>query len=131
MPDFPLYPNIPDMSGLLKPTIPEFKIPDFERPFSTAEEVCDYFRDLFEAFEQSLDQSEEIGVAVANFGVTRNIVVHAVAHLGPSLVIIKGTENNEPVVLCQHLSQLSFLLIPVKRTNPEEPRRVIGFGAQD
>ena len=29
--------------------------------------------------------------------------------------------------MVQHLSQLNLLLVAVKRSNPEEPRRVIGF----
>ena len=43
------------------------------------------------------------------------------------IVFYGELEDGSRVELVQHLSQLNLLLVAVKRTNPEEPRRVIGF----
>ena len=43
------------------------------------------------------------------------------------IVFYGELEDGSRVELVQHLSQLNLLLVAVKRSNPEEPRRVIGF----
>ncbi len=98
------------------------------RPENTAEAICDRFHELFTAFEKSLNPDEDIAIALASFGVARQIVVTAITSMGPALIVIKGFEDGAKVVLVQHLSQMSFLLVPVKRKDPDEPRRKIGFG---
>jgi hypothetical protein len=36
-------------------------------------------------------------------------------------------ENGDPVELIQHVSQISILLMKLKRSDPEAPKRPIGF----
>lgn len=97
---------------------------------STASEACKNIQAVFEAFERSINPDEEIGLALSSFGVQHQIIVERVSALGVNLIVIRGIENGVSVSLVQHLSQLSFLLIPVKKAQPEAPRRKIGFGAE-
>ena len=84
------------------------------------------------AFEDSLDDSHEVGVKLVPFG--SGIVIH-VARIGfhqPSLVILVGSlEDGSPVKVVQHLSQLNFLLVRAARLHPEEPKERIGFRLED
>lgn len=95
---------------------------------STAGEVCRRLQSVFDAFMTSLKPDEEIGVALASFGVVHQISVETVRAVGPNLLQIDGDENGRSVSLVQHVSQLSFLLVPLKVSSLEEkPRRIIGF----
>ena len=106
---------------------------DFERKpiehvlASTAGEVCSRLQVVFDAFISTLRPDEELGLALTSFGNAREISVETVTALGPNLLQIDGYENEQRVTLVQHISQLSFLLIPLKAQPPEAPRRAIGF----
>ena len=94
---------------------------------STADEAVEILKTVFADFENSLNPDEEIGLALTSFGAVRQIIVNRVIALSPALLQISGFENDVPVSLVQHHSQLNFLLIPVKKATPEAPRRLIGF----
>lgn len=50
----------------------------------------------------------------------------------PNFIIFKGfDQNNQPMNLIQHISQISLLLSSKKRINTEQPKRIIGFKHQD
>ena len=95
----------------------------------SAGEVVQRLEGVFAEFERSLNPDQEIGVALASFGVSHQVIVTSVGALGRSLVVIRGFEGDRPVSLVQHVSQLNFLLIPLPRSADEEnaPRRKIGF----
>ncbi len=79
-------------------------------------------------FENSLDEEHEVGIRLVSFGQVLTFHLLDIGYWNPSLISFKGlTENNEPVELIQHVSQISILLQKVKRLNPEEPKRKIGF----
>lgn len=97
----------------------------------SADEVVKRLANVFEQFMSTLADNEEIGMALASFGVEHTIHVQSVRALGPSLICITGFENGAQVQLVQHLSQLSFLLIRVEPASPDGiPRRKIGFAAE-
>jgi hypothetical protein len=94
---------------------------------SSAGVVCAHLAQRIVAFNQTLDDSEEVGVRLVSFG--QSVVIH-VRHLtfqNPCLVIFYGDTETGRVELIQHVSQLSFLLMAVKRLNPEEPKQDMGF----
>ena len=98
---------------------------------STAKEVCKRLERVFYSFMAELNPDEELGLALTSFGAIRQIRVESVKALGPNLLQIDGYEADQPVVLVQHISQLSFLLVPLKLASPEqEPLRKIGFSAE-
>lgn len=97
---------------------------------STSVEVCKLLKSVFQAFEHSINPDEEIALALSSFGVQHQIVVDSVAALGVNLIVIRGIEGGVSVSLVQHLNQLSFLLVPVKKAQPDAPRRKIGFTSE-
>jgi hypothetical protein len=59
----------------------------------------------------------------------QSITFH-VANIGwhnPSLVLFYGQHEGQPVKLVQHVSQISFLLMKVKRLDPSSPKIPFGF----
>ena len=77
-------------------------------------------------FEKKLDQDHEIGARLVNFGTNMTFHIEDVGYWGPDIIIFhgKGHDGNS-VELLQHISQLSVLLVALKKVH-EEPRR-IGF----
>lgn len=94
---------------------------------STSKQACKCIMEIFEDFEQSLDSSEETGMKLTSFGSSIQIVVTGLRALPCNLIQIEGLCSGQPVSLVQNVSQLSFLLIPVQKAQPDEPRRKIGF----
>ena len=77
-------------------------------------------------FETTLDQEHEIGARLVSFG--RDIMFHIrdISYYYPNMITFYGiNENGENVQLIQNYTQLSVLLIAVKRI--EEKARRIGF----
>jgi hypothetical protein len=90
--------------------------------------VMDAVKQYVEEFERSLDDDHEVAVRLVSYGST--IVFHAeyISFCPPSVITFSGvTTEGERVQLIQHVTQLSFILKAVPKTN-EKPRR-IGFGA--
>jgi hypothetical protein len=80
------------------------------------------------AFEDSLDPESEVGVKLVSFGGSVVVHIREVGYWQPNLILFAGQlEDESPVRLIQHISQLSFLLMRVPRIDPEEPRCPIGF----
>jgi len=77
-------------------------------------------------FESELDEEHEIGVRLVSFGQTIVFHVENIGYYGPDIITFYGNnEKGEKLQLIQNLSQLSFLLIAVKKLQ-DKPRR-IGF----
>jgi hypothetical protein len=52
-----------------------------------------------------------------------------IGYWNPSLISFQGrTDDGQPVELIQHVSQISILLMKLKRPDPSKPKRKIGFG---
>jgi hypothetical protein len=80
-------------------------------------------------FDDSLDDAFEVGIRLVSFGQTVVFHVEELGYWNPSLIIFYGkTNEDEPVELIQHVSQISILLIKLPRKNPDKPK--IGFRAQ-
>lgn len=91
--------------------------------------VIGVFKSLGEyvrAFEADLDEDHEVGARLVNFGGTIQIHVQSIGFTAPFLITFSGlTENGDSVRLIQHVSQLSFLLVSLKKI-ADAPYR-IGF----
>lgn len=78
------------------------------------------------AFEEKLDTEHEIGARLVSFGSGEIIYIDDVGYWGPDIIIFYGANvENQPVELLQHISQISVLLVAVKK-QAENARR-IGF----
>jgi len=79
-------------------------------------------------FDKSLDNEYEVGLRLVSFGEAMTFHLTSLSYWNPSLISFKGlTKNGEPVELIQHVTQISLLLMKIKRTDPEKPKRSIGF----
>jgi Family of unknown function (DUF6173) len=80
-------------------------------------------------FEEALDETQEIGARLVNFGEREPIHINDVGYWGPDLVIFYGTNaDKRPVELLQHVTQVSVLLVAMPKEH-EQARR-IGFELQ-
>ena len=79
--------------------------------------------------EQSLDSDHEVAVKLASFGQAVTMTVTGVGYSNPSTLVFYGLVGDQPATLIQHMTQLNFLLLAVKKPDPEKPPRRIGFSA--
>lgn len=83
-------------------------------------------------FHRELSEEYEVGGQLVNFGRELTFSFVDVGYHNPSLISFKGTrDDGSPIELVQHVSQISILLIRQKRTQPDEPKRPIGFSSWD
>jgi hypothetical protein len=91
--------------------------------------VIGVFKSLGEyvrAFEAELDDDHEVGARLVSFGNAIQIHVQSIGFTAPFLITFSGvTEKGDSVRLIQHVSQLSFLLVSLKKMS-DKPYR-IGF----
>ncbi|PEB73301.1 hypothetical protein COM89_23210 [Bacillus thuringiensis] len=84
--------------------------------------------EMINDFDETLDLEHEVGMRLVSYGQTVQFHIEDLGYYNPSLIRFYGRmEDGSRVELIQHVSQISFLLIAVKRLNPEEPKRSIGF----
>ena len=81
-------------------------------------------------FHKSLDEEHEVGARLVNFGLSVTFHIEDISYWNPSLISFIGkNESSEPVELLQHVSQISILLVAMKRDNTDHPKRPIGFSS--
>ncbi|MET0753727.1 MAG: DUF6173 family protein [Pyrinomonadaceae bacterium] len=83
-------------------------------------------------FDSTLDQEHEVGVRLVSFGQTVVFHLFDISYWNPSLISFIGiTNDGEPVELIQHISQISILLMKLKRLDTSKPKRKIGFRSEN
>ncbi len=81
-------------------------------------------------FHRGLDEEHEVGARLVSFGQTVTFHIDDIGYWNPSLISFQGkNENGDSVELIQHVSQISILLVALKRANSNKPKRPIGFGS--
>ena len=88
-------------------------------------QIVDWITD----FDASLDDAHEVGFHLVSFGPSLVFHLTDIGFSDPQLISFFGhkEEDEQPVQLIQHVSQISVLLVKVKRADPSEPKRRIGF----
>ncbi len=81
-----------------------------------------YIRD----FEANLDEEHEAAFQLTNFGQSILMNVTDITYEKSVLLVFKGFVNGQEATLIQHINQLNFLLMKVKK-EPDKPKRRIGF----
>lgn len=98
----------------------------------SAEGYCERLYKTISQFDHELDEHHEIAVRLVSFGQSVTFQIESIGYINPGLIIFNGhTDNGDRVQLTQHMTQISFLLLAVKRSNPEEPKRPIGFSSME
>lgn len=79
-------------------------------------------------FDNSINEDYEIGVKLACYGTPFQFYLTGLGYENPYLIIFKGLlEDGSPIELLQHVSQINFVLIKLRKQEPEKPKRKIGF----
>ena len=97
------------------------------RDYSMADYACEVILDRVKEFEEGLDDDHEIAIKLASFGQTITMNVTDIGYSNPSTLVFYGFVGGQPATLIQHVSQLNFLLLAVKKADPKKPPRRIGF----
>lgn len=119
-------PKIPDV-WIKSPT---FELPPIPIDQNLASEFNRRLKEWVTDFDNSLDQEHEVGVRLVTFGQSVTFHLENIGNWNPSLISFTGfMENGDPVELIQHVSQISILLVKMKRKEPDKPKRPIGFAS--
>ena len=103
------------------------EIPDMPHWYMWSDTQFEIIKEYIEEFEASLDNEHEVGLMLTNFGQSVLMQVTDISYEKSVLMVFKGIVNGKPATLIQHINQLSFLLTTVPRSDPEKPKRKIGF----
>jgi len=122
-----------DLNWLLK--APSFEMPKIPRNPLIVNAEANYASEFYERltkwitrFDADLDETQEVGVRLVNFGQTIVFHLKDISYWNPSLISFTGvTDQGQPVELIQHVSQISILLMSLPRQNPQDPKAAIGF----
>lgn len=104
-----------------------FEVPRFEdKTINPAKWMYERLAKYIKDFEAGLDEDHEIGARLVTFGTSVTFHIEDMGYYGPDIITFHGKNDlGEDIQLIQHTSQLSVLLVAVKK-QAEKPRR-IGF----
>lgn len=118
--------GISDLSLPRNLNIPIPEIPEL-RDYHAADYFRDIIMDELKAFEDELDDDHEVALMLTSFGQSVTLGVTSIGYANPNTLLFYGYVGEQPATLIQNVSQLNFLLLAVKRVDPEKPPRRIGF----
>ena len=120
---------MPDLSGLARaPKGEDLEAIVKNMQAGLASELGDRLYEKIQDYDAKLDNTQEVGVRLVNFGQAVVFHLEAMECVNPSLICFIGTTTDgQPVELIQHVTQLSILLTKVSRRDPSKPKEPIGF----
>lgn len=93
-----------------------------------ASEFYNRIVELINVFERTLYEQEEVGMRLVTFGNVKVFHLTDLGYYNPSIITFGGIdENNKPLQLIQHVTQISLLLTALPKLDPNMPKRRIGF----
>lgn len=91
-----------------------------------AEWMYERLKKYIKEFEAQLDEDHEVGAHLVSFGHELTFHIQDIGYHGPDMITFYGrNDKGEDVQLIQHTSQLSVLLVAMRKQQAQ-PRR-IGF----
>lgn len=109
---------------------PEFQMPEIPdlRSGYRASDFYERLMEMIAEFEEELDDQHEVGARLVNFGQTLQFHLQDIGYYNPSMIRFYGeTDNHEPIQLIQHISQISVMLVRMKKLDESKPASRIGF----
>ena len=95
---------------------------------SRAEQVAYYLYEEIRDYQNKLPDTEDVAISIVQFNQSTTILVRKIGYIGYNLVCFHGEDaSGKTLELIQHVQQLNFLLMVVPKTEPEIPKRQIGF----
>ena len=101
--------------------------PELMRNYNQADYAYEIVMEEIRTFEQSLDDDHEVAIKLTSFGQSITLAVTDIGYANPSTLFFYGFVGDQKATLIQHMSQLNFLLLAVRKADPEKPARRIGF----
>lgn len=100
---------------------------DINNDHNLASSFYEIIKNRIADFENNLDDEHEVAIKLSSFGQSITLYVTDIGYSNPSTLIFYGFVNGQDATLIQHVSQLNFLLISVKKDDVGRPVRRIGF----
>ena len=119
--------NMPDLSFNIAQKIE----PLVMRDYSMADWKYEKIKEQIEEFQAGLSDDVDVCVALASFGTSMIMQVTDIGYQNPDMLYFYGYINGNQTQLIQHISQLNFVLMAIKKEEPNRPPRRIGFVFND
>ncbi len=101
------------------------------RDYSMADWKYEKIKEEINEFQAKLSNDVDVCVALASFGTSMIMQVTDIGYQNPDILYFYGYINGNQTQLIQHVSQLNFVLMAVKKEEPDRPPRRIGFAVED
>ena len=97
------------------------------RDYTYADWKYEKIKEQIEEFQSTLKDDVDVCIALASFGTSMIMQVTDIGYQNPDMLYFYGYINGNETQLIQHVSQLNFVLMAVKKDEPNRPARRIGF----
>ena len=95
--------------------------------YLTADYKFEVLRTEIEEFQNKLSDEYDVVLAMASFGNDMVLQVTEIGYHNPDMLFFYGNVDGNAVQLIQHMSQLNFMLMAMKKQDPEKEPNRIGF----
>lgn len=114
---------------IINNNIPELNIENIiPKDYTLASYKYETLMEEIKAFQEELSDDLDVMVKLVSFGESMILSIDTIGYQNPDILFFYGTNTDgNPIELIQHMSQLSFLLLAVNRTNTSTPPHRIGF----
>ena len=106
-------------------------LPTIMRDYSMADWKYEKIKEQIEDFQKGLSEDLDVCVALAAFGTSMIMQVTDIGYQNPDILYFYGYINGKQAQMIQHVSQLNFVLMTMKKEEPDRPPRRIGFSVED
>lgn len=97
------------------------------KPNDSADRKYEIIVEQIKEFQDGLSDELDVCVQLASFGSSILMYVTDIGYQNPDVLYFWGHINGNKAQLIQHMSQLNFLLMAVKKEKPEDKPKRIGF----
>ena len=111
--------NMPDLSFNIAQKIE----PLVMRDYSMADWKYEKIKEQIDEFQADLLDDVDVCVALASFGTSMIMQVTDIGYQNPDMLYFYGYINGNQTQLIQHVSQLIFVLMAMKKEDPKRPPR--------
>lgn len=101
------------------------------RDYTLADWKYEKLKEQIEEFQAYLTDDVDVCIALSSFGTSMIMQVTDIGYQNPDMLYFYGYINGNETQLIQHVSQLNFVLMAVKKEEPDRPPRRIGFAVDE
>jgi len=98
---------------------------------STAAHTAEYIYKSILEFSETIDDGYDVGIRVTSLGSSIKVYLIDVNYYDPHLIIFNSESQDGTIIkIVQHVTQLNYALIALKKLEPKNPKRQIGFSTE-